>query len=233
MRLFWRPSSRAEERLETWIGERHQERVLAGETTPVGPCPDESFLRDLTRQSKRIALSDPRVSHAASCPLCMSRVLTMRQAYRSRRRNLMLTLAAASCLVIAVALVSLARYEVHKQTPPTNMAVVSETVDLWDAGTLRGEQPGPLQSVWLPAALVKVTVVLPRFSAPGQYAVAVTRDQSGNGVLAQGSGVATSNGDKEQVSVNLDLRKAKTGTFFLSTTHEQDQASYYYPLQIR
>jgi hypothetical protein len=113
------------------------------------------------------------------------------------------------------------------------MAVVSETVDLWDAGTLRGEQPGPLQSVWLPAALVKVTVVLPRFSAPGQYAVAVTRDQMGNDVLAQGSAAATNRGGHEEVSVDLDLRRTKPGAYFLSTIHEQDQASYYYPLQVR
>jgi len=35
------------------------------------------------------------------------------------------------------------------------------------------------------------------------------------------------------VSVELDLRSAKAGAYFLATTHEQDQASYYYPLQIR
>lgn len=31
----------------------------------------------------------------------------------------------------------------------------------------------------------------------------------------------------------IDLRKSKPGSYFLSTTHEQDQASYYYPLQIK
>ena len=28
-------------------------------------------------------------------------------------------------------------------------------------------------------------------------------------------------------------RAAKAGAYFLATTHEQDQASYYYPLQIK
>ena len=45
--------------------------------------------------------------------------------------------------------------------------------------------------------------------------------------------LATINGDHESVSVELDLRAAKAGAYFLATTHEQDQASYYYPLQIR
>jgi hypothetical protein len=94
MRLSWRRSSRAEDRFETWITQHHQARVLAGETTPVGPCPDEVFLRDLARKSKRIALSDPRVDHAASCPTCVGRLLILRQENRSRRRKLVIGVAA-------------------------------------------------------------------------------------------------------------------------------------------
>jgi hypothetical protein len=33
--------------------------------------------------------------------------------------------------------------------------------------------------------------------------------------------------------VDLDLHSAAAGTYFLATTHEQDQAAYYYPLQIK
>jgi hypothetical protein len=106
-------------------------------------------------------------------------------------------------------------------------------LNLWDAGTIRGEQPVQLQSVSLPAGLIKVTIILPRFSAPGRYAIAVTRDQNGNGVIAENSVVSVMSGDKEIVSLDLDLRKAKAGQYFLATTHEQDQAAYFYPLQIR
>jgi hypothetical protein len=233
MRLSWRRSSRAEDRFETWIAQHHQAWVLAGETTPVGPCPDEAFLRNLARKSKRIALSDPRVDHAASCPRCMSHLLILRQENRSRRRKLVLALAAPSCLVIAAVTIFVVRYEMNRQPSAHNMAVVSRTVNLWDAGTIRGEQPAPLQSVSLPAALVRLTIILPRFSAPGQYLVAVTHDQNGNGVVAEGSTTANTNAEQEAVSVELDLRGAKSGAYFLSTTHEQDQASYYYPLQIR
>jgi hypothetical protein len=90
-----------------------------------------------------------------------------------------------------------------------------------------------LQSVTLPTALVKVTVVLPRYSTPGQYVVAVTRDQSGSDPVAKGVGLAVADGNRELVTVTLDLRSAAIGPHFLSTTREQDQASYYYPLDIR
>ena len=233
MRLSWSWPSRAEDRFESWLAQRHEERVLAGETTPVGPCPDEAFLRDLARKAKRIALSDPRVSHAANCPTCMSRIHFFRQENRSRRRKRTLVTAVVLCSVIGAVVITVARHGMHRQLPSTNLAVVSEAVNLWDAGTIRGNEPGSLQSVFLPAAVVRVTIVLPRFSPPGQYAVAVTQDQNGNGVVAQRSAPATINGDHESVSVELDLRAARAGAYFLATTHEQDQASYYYPLQIK
>jgi hypothetical protein len=122
---------------------------------------------------------------------------------------------------------------VRQRSSEAKLAVVSETVNLWDAGTLRGRQPSPLQSVSLPASLVRVKIVLPRFSAPGRYEVAVTRDQAGNDVQTHGTVTTTNNGGREEVSIDLDLRKAEAGPYFLSTTREQDQASYYYPLQIR
>jgi hypothetical protein len=233
MRLRLRWFSRPEDRFEAWIAQRHQERVLEGGTTPAGPCPDEAFLKDLARKSKQIALSDPRVHHAANCPICMRRMLELRPAYQGRRRRLVLAAVAVCCCLIVAAFVVLARRGSETPHQAANMAAIPQTVDLWNAGTLRNGQPTPLLSVTLPAALVKVTIILPRYSEPGQYAVAVTRDQTGSDLLAQRSATATGNGDREEVSVNLDLRKSRPGAYFLSTTHEQDQASYYYPLQIK
>lgn len=128
MRLSWRRSSGAEDRFEAWITKRHQRRVLAGETTPVGPCPDEAFLRDLAQRSKRVSFSDPRVDHSATCPTCMSRLLELRQKIHLRRRKLVLAAVVASCLVVTAALIAITRYRVHEQLQAANMAVVSQTV---------------------------------------------------------------------------------------------------------
>jgi len=231
MRLSWRRSSRAEDRFESWITQQHQRRVLAGETTPSGPCPDEGFLRDLARKSKSISLSDPRIDHTATCPNCMNRLLALRQERQSQRRKLTWTLAGAACVVLVAGLIGLWRYE-NRQQMLAQAPPVAETVDLWDAATYRGQQPGQLQSVELPAARVHMLIILPRFSLAGQYLVAVTRDQNGNGVVAEGTAATVASGAEQKVSVDLDLRSVKTGAYFLSTTHEQDQAAYYYPLQI-
>jgi hypothetical protein len=236
MRLHW--FSRAEDRLDAWVTRQHQERVLEGRTASVGPCPDEAFLEGITKQSKQIALSDPRVDHAANCPVCLKRLLELRSQHQSRRRRLVFTAAVGCCLLIVAAFAVVSWRGANTPHPADNMAAIPETIDLSNAGTLRGlptnsAEPSPLQSVSLPAALVKVRIILPRFSRPGQYTVAVTRDQSVNDPLAHGEAAANGGGDREEVSVDLDLRKFKPGFYFLSTTHEQDQASYYYPLQIK
>ena len=233
MRLRLRGLSRPEDGFEDWVAKRHQERVLEGNAIPPGPCPDEAFLKDLAKKSKRIGLGDQRVGHAANCPICMGRLLALRREHHSLRLRLVLTTAVASCLLIVALVVGLAHRGPNSKQQLAELEAVPESVDLWNSGTFRGDQPGPLQAVSLPAALVKVTVVLPRYSDRGRYAIAVTRDQGGTDLLAKASATATGTRDREEVSVYLDLRKSQPGSYFLSTTHERDQASYYYPLQIK
>ena len=168
----------------------------------------------------------------------MRRLLELRSQHQSRRRRLVFTAAVGCCLLIVAAFAMVSWRGSNTPHPADNMAAIPETIDLSNAGTLRGlpsnaAQPSPLQSVSLLRTLVKVTIILPRYSRPGQYTVAVTRDQTVNDPLAHSNANATGNGDREEVSVDLDLRKSKPGFYFLATTHEQDQASYYYPLQIK
>jgi hypothetical protein len=234
--MMWRKtdSPPAEDRFEEWFNRQRQESILAGRLEPPeGPCPDESFLRDIARKSRSINLSDPRVDHAASCPLCMRKLLALRNEKATNTRRVALTAIIACCVLLVATVLWISGRRSREVEPAPNVAVVSRTLDLSNAGSFRGDQPAPLQSVSLPTALVKVTIVLPRYSTPGQYVVAVTRDQSGSDPVAKGIGLAVADGSRELVTVTLDLRFATTGPHFLSTTREQDQASYYYPLDIR
>jgi hypothetical protein len=97
----------------------------------------------------------------------------------------------------------------HKSVPGSTELLETLSDKVHDSG---GQQQDPLRSVSLPASRVWVTVILPRFSEPGLYLLAISRDPAGG---------------------ELDLRNAAAGSYFLSTTHEQDQTSYYYPLQIK
>ncbi len=117
MRLNWRHSSRSQDRLEKTIAQQHEKRVLAGDVVPVGPCPDEDFLRMLARRSSRIALTDSRVDHAASCPVCMERLISLRWDYRRRRRIWIIACIAFICLVLAtmIAIVTHHDFRWHRE----------------------------------------------------------------------------------------------------------------------
>jgi len=112
MRLNWRQSSRSQDRLEKTIAQQHEKRVLTGDVVPAGPCPDDDFLRMLARRSSRIALTDPRVDHAASCPKCMERLLALRQKYRQRCRMWMIAGIIAALLLVCVAIAFLSQHQI-------------------------------------------------------------------------------------------------------------------------
>ncbi len=233
MNWFGLRSSRGEDKLEAWIERLHEQRVASGQIEPVGPCPDEDFLRGLAKRSRAISLSDARIDHAATCPTCMSRILALRNENRERNRTLGYALAVATCLIVVAGIFGWFHLRQNRQQTMALAQPVSKTVDLWNAGTDRGEQPGQLHSVELPAAVVRLTVILPRFSPSGQYLIAVTRKEDGTGVIAEGLATTATAGQQEKISVALDLREVTAGAYFLSTTHEQDQAAYYYPLRIK
>lgn len=234
MRLRLFGFSNPEDRFEKWLAQRHEERVLEGGTISRGPCPDSLFLRKLAKRSSEISLDDPRISHAANCPICMRQLLKLHEEHRSSRVKLVSAVTVAACLLIVAFFFGFDHWGRRASNRvPADVATVSETVDLSNAGTFRGDQPAPLQAVSLPAALVKVTIILPRYSEPGRYAVSVTRNQNGDDLLASASGTTAGDHDRFEVPVVLDLRKSPPGSYFLSTTHDQDQASYYYPLQIK
>lgn len=114
---------------------------------------------------------------------------------------------------------------------------VSARVDLFESGTLRGgdeESLTPLNQVTLPASVVHLSVVLPRFSDKGTYRLNVSTDKQGKNVIASATGEAVqSDGEKITLPVTLDLRDAKAGAYFLATVRGTDNGTYYYPLQIR
>src|SRR6185312_12413712 len=103
--MMWRKpdSPPAEDRFEKWFNRKRQESVLGGQVEiPRGPHPDDSFLRDLARKSKSINLTDPRVDHAASCPLCMRKLLGFKNEKGTSTRRVALTAILAFCVLVAV-----------------------------------------------------------------------------------------------------------------------------------
>ena len=85
----------------------------------------------------------------------------------------------------------------------------------------------------MPKAIVRLAIVLPRFSQSGRYTILVSRDRTGKQIVAKGSGMASDPEGKVGVDVTLDLRGAAPGAYFLATVRGSDNGTYYYPLKVQ
>jgi hypothetical protein len=114
------------------------------------------------------------------------------------------------------------------------VVATDRTIDLFNHGTTRGGgDPSPLDAVSLPSTLVQLHLILPRFSDPGSYVVAVSKDRAGTAIAARGTGKTVADGPQLFVDVLLDLRGAEAGSYFLATVRESDHGTYYCPLNVQ
>ena len=219
-------------------------------------CPGENTLKALAED--RLPANDPARLHLGSCSECYAEYLHYRQDWEEsnphssenttsgaiksqpisawRRARLSLPIA-ASLLILCGGFVAYRIQHIHSVSLIQTASAVphNATVDLFDAGTARGEGDGAntLQQVSLSSSIVHLSVTLPRFSAPGQYAVLVSKDKAGDQIVAQGSAVAVEKDGKVALMLTLDLRSAKPGAYFLATVQGADNRRYYYPLKIK
>jgi len=220
-------------------------------------CPDENTLKAFAE--KRIPANDPVGLHVASCSECYAeyrhyrldwitahppatgdpapiRPTSLKAPIANSSSRRLLAFAASILLVVGAAIAY--RYE-HKVSGSTHVWSAQPTyakVDLFEAPTVRGaqDQTAPLSNkVTLPAAMVDLTITLPRYSAGGRYTVRVAQDKAGTQRIAEAEGTTSQENQKTLLTVTLDLRNAKAGSYFLATIRASDNGAYYYPLQVR
>jgi hypothetical protein len=200
-------------------------------------CPDEPTIKALAEE--RLPVSHPGRLHLASCSECFAEYRGFRQkwldARRGRRRVLAWAIAASLALFAAGGGV----WELqHLRAGAADMASsvpVESHVDLFNAGTFRGpsDRINELQSVILPAAVVHLSLTLPRFSDPGSYQVLVSKDKAASQIVARAAALTRETNGREILEMTLDLRSAKTGAYFLATVRGDDNGMYYYPLTVQ
>ena len=196
-------------------------------------CPGRDTLKAIAENT--LSVQHPARLHLASCSPCFQEFQQLKDYRRASRRkvrkNILLAILAACFLLSVVGF----RLLIRNASAPvaTISSSLVRTIDLYNVGTVRGVEPSPISgTVLLPATAVKLRLILPRFSQPGQYRIGVVRDKSGKAVLAEGTGVTVADGPRQVVTVMLNLRSAPSGSYLLSTTRGDDQASYYYPVKV-
>ena len=197
-------------------------------------CPGNTVLRSMAAGT--LPVTDPARLHLSACSPCFAEFLALQEAKHTiakpaaKARLWIAAAAVAACVLFTV-------WATRHNTPTSpfttrELAVLDRTVDLSYQGPVRGRASSPTSPdpVLLPAALVRVTVMLPVASDGGQYQIAVTRDQDGNNIIASAISQSAGEGPRKTVTVVLDLRAAQ-GTLFLRTT-DRNHVSYLYPMRI-
>ncbi len=213
--------------------ESYTRRQQSGDRTP--DCVDDAFLKSYAARPAAVSLSDRRVDHVTSCNYCLGRLLQFR-ATRPAGAPLRFRYAAVAAMGLACLLVGFVVANVWNRKHPTvvqvQTAALHRTLDLSQYGTYRGEQPQSNPPLYLPAALLRLELVLPRLSQPGAYDIMVASDKNGLNRVACATGTAVGADPRTVVTVSLDLRSATPGKYVLSTQLQGEDAPYTYPLQI-
>jgi hypothetical protein len=213
--------------------ESYTRRQPSGDKTP--ECVDDGFLKSYAESPVEVSLSDWRVDHVTSCNYCLGRLLHFR-ATRPVGASLRFRYAAVVAMGLACLLVGFVVanvwYRKHPAVVQVQSAELHRTLDLSQYGTYRGEQPASNPPLHLPAALLRLELVLPRLSQPGAYSIMVAADKNGVNRLACATGTAVGADPRTVVTVSLDLRSATPGKYVLLTQLQGEDAPYAYPLQI-
>ena len=206
-------------------------------------CPDEKTLKDIA--ANRLPANHPARLHLASCSPCFAEFRSFKGQFETVRasRRRILAWGIAACLLVTIGLfgvkslfrksdANVATNGTQKQA--AQLVAVDRTIDLFNHGTVRGGgEPSPLDAVSLPSTHVHLRLILPRFSDPGSYVVAVSKDKAGTVIVASGSGKTIADGPRLFLDVPLDLKGAEAGSYFLATVRESDNGTYYYPLNVQ
>ena len=196
-------------------------------------CPGRDTLNAIAKNT--LSVEHPARLHLASCSPCFGEFQQLKEVHRASRlksKKVVLLAALAACVLFGF--FGLRLLTRNASAPIATIASpLVRTIDLYNVGTVRGVEPGRIaNSVLLPAATVKLRLILPRFSQPGPYRIGVVRDKSGKTVLAEGTGTTVADGPRQVVTVMFNLRSVPSGLYLLSTTHGDDEASYYYPVKV-
>ncbi len=198
-------------------------------------CPGRSVLESLANQERD--QSDPNWYHIWHCSPCFAEFKELRDARwereasqaQRRRRVTWGTIAAVACLA---AILVFWRLRVFRERVPVQTAQI--LINLYNYEVQRGAgQQMNIQLPPLPRALDDLQIVLPRFSEPGTYTVAVFPLKNSEAALVSATGHTVADGEKLELRVRLNLSDELSGDYKLGTRLEGEGLVYYYPLTIR
>jgi hypothetical protein len=191
-------------------------------------CVDEVFLRSYADEPSQFSLADDRVEHVTSCSYCMGCLLELRATQQAKGSRGVRHIAVAWLGLAGVVVGGVVAFVLRHWRPAAadvQLGELRRTLDL--SQQLATEAP-----LHLPAALLKLEIVLPQRSQPGLYDLVIAAPGIGGERVARAEGNSTGTDPRIAVIACFDLRNAAPGNYVLSTQLEGENAPHLYPLEI-
>lgn len=202
-------------------------------------CPPAAEINAMAKhQNSPVGVGD-RARHMATCSPCLRDYLNARERWKRRRRRVIAVLAASAGLAIAIAGASLlAPPAPVSPSPPPSIAeqipadaLRVATLDLRPLEPARGGPETRAAAPVLERANLKLTVLLPVGSEPGNYEFEV-RDQQGSTQI-RGGAIAVIRKYVTTIETSVDLRQVDPGSFKWAIRRVGETSWRSYPLEVR
>ncbi len=224
------PTFQAENEVDLLLGGAHPNPTREG-------CPPREALVSLAR--RQVPVGDPVGEHVSQCSPCYREMRAVQQAegirpaHERRASRSWWPAAAAAVLVLAAGLVAWLVYGDRQPSPaPAPEQIVADaepvevTLDLRKYSVTRSDTPSEeLPPLVLPRAKVKLTLLLPVGSEPGEYEVRVL-GASGR-PDASANGTATIQEFVTSMQVPLDARLLPAGSYRLELKRSGEGAQVF------
>jgi len=196
-------------------------------------CPPQEVLQSVARREANV--SKDVFIHLTKCSECSVDVKAYRLRFQRRRtrKNFLFAsglLAAGLAGLIVLVVPRMSPFHARVIHLPSHRTQ-DVPINLWDQDMLRGGNQA-LRTIRVPPTSVRLIITLPPFSRPGAYQISLCRERTDASAVVRAKAPAVPNGPRKIVTVVLDLAGVQKGSYWLSTRHDEDDASDYFPVKV-
>jgi len=188
-------------------------------------CPGPDVLERIASHDMPLSEAEKWLDHLGSCSPCYTDFKQLQQADASRRRRMVLAIAAG--ILVAVAVTGWTLF--HKRTE--TLSAQTAVVDLRDRSIARGSEPNPSEPpLEISRRASHLNIYLPLGSSDGQYDVRILASQ--DRVLLSTNGSGSGQQGLTSLVVDVNLSSASRGLYVLQL-RKADSGWATYPLRVK
>jgi hypothetical protein len=188
-------------------------------------CPGGDVLKRIAAHEMPLSAAEKWLDHLGSCSPCYADFKRLQEAHESRRRRMVLAVAAGILLAVAVTGWTL----LHKRSE--NLTAQTAVLDLRDRSIARGAEPNPAEPpLEISRKVSHLKIFLPLGSSEGDYDIRISGPEGK--ILFAATGVASTRQGITTLSVDMRPSATEPGIYVLQL-HRAGAAWTSYPLRIR